>query len=411
MSGRSLVGLALDAVRNRAPVAYAPRSGGLPFGANSSRTGLLAQYGSVGTLFAIVSSSASAVSLVDWELYSTRLRRSATAGKNDRVPVESHLAKDVLNRPNDFMTRQNLFETTEQHIDLVGEGYWVMVTDERMPGVPLELWPVRPDRIDPIPHPTEFLAGWMYRGPAGERVPLRRDEVIQFKMPNPLDPYRGMGPVQTILFDLDSSRYASEYNRAFFLNSAEPGGIIEVPDALSDDEFNTMRDRWQEQHRGVSQAHRVAILEKGQWKDRSFSMRDMQFQQLREVSRETIRDAFHFPKPMTGSVEDINRANAEAGEYVYAKWYLQPRLERFKAKLNTEFLPKFGVTAKQLGFGYELIIPPDKEAMNAERASKTDAFKTLIDAQVEPGDAAEVVGLPPMRMREAPAPEPEGVPA
>lgn len=411
----------LGMIRAKAPVSYtATRARGiLPFGTGQSRTSHLNAMGSVGTLFAIVSGSASATSLVDWALYSTRVRRSATAEKNDHIPVESHLALDVLNKPNPFMTRQGLFETTQQHVDLVGEGYWIVVTDDRMPGIPMELWPVRPDRMEPVPHPTDYLTGWLYSGPNGEKVPLAADEVIQFKMPHPADPYRGMGAVQTLLCDIDSSRYAAEYNRNFFLNSAEPGGIIELPDSLTDDEFNTMRDRWAEQHRGVSHAHRVAILEKAKWVERKYTMRDMQFAELREVSREVIREAFGYPKPMLGTVEDVNRATAEAAEYIFGRWYLRKRLERFKGKLNAEFLPKFGNTAKQLAFDYDLPIPDDRTATNNERISKANAFKILIDARVEPEDAAEVVGLPSMQMKEPePVPaafqeqqEPEAVPA
>jgi hypothetical protein len=36
--------------------------------------------------------------------------------------------------------------------------------------------------------------------PDGQQIPLERDEVI--RLPNPLDPYRGVGPAQSILADL-----------------------------------------------------------------------------------------------------------------------------------------------------------------------------------------------------------------
>jgi hypothetical protein len=48
-----------------------------------------------------------------------------------------------------------------------------------------------------------------------------------------MDPYRGMGVVQTILVDLDATRASAEWNRNFFLNSAEPGGIVEVDRRLT----------------------------------------------------------------------------------------------------------------------------------------------------------------------------------
>ena len=34
--------------------------------------------------------------------------------------------------------------------------------------IPLELWPMRPDRIIPVPDPYKFLAGYVYVAPDGE---------------------------------------------------------------------------------------------------------------------------------------------------------------------------------------------------------------------------------------------------
>jgi phage portal protein BeeE len=107
--------------------------------------------------------------------------------------------------------------------------------------MPLEMWPVRPDRMRPVADPKKFCVGYEYVGPSGEVVPLGLDEVIFERRPNPLDPYRGLGPVQTILTDLDSSRFSREWNRQFFANSAEPGGILQVTKRLSDTEFNEAR--------------------------------------------------------------------------------------------------------------------------------------------------------------------------
>jgi HK97 family phage portal protein len=321
--------------------------------------------------------------------------------------VTEHPALSVWNTPNQFFTTQEFVESEEQHIDLTGEGWWVVV---RLGGRPIELWPVRPDRMLPVPHPQKFLSGYVYLGPDGERVPLGLDEVIQIRVPNPTDPYRGMGAVQSILIDLDSSRLSAEWNRNFFLNGAEPGGIIEVPTELGDDEFERLRMRWNEQHKGVANAHRVAILEMGKWVDRKFTQRDMQFAELRSVSREVIREAFAIHGHKLGLSESVNRANADAADVTYAKDQTIPRLGRFKQALNKDFLRLFGDMGKGYEFAHANPVPDDAESLNAERDSKTAAYKTLVDAGVEPEDAAAVVGLPPMRHTApaAPAPVPVG---
>lgn len=386
---------ALASLRNQAPVPYVSRGirQALAFGARNDSTTHMQAMGSVGTLFAIVHRTSNATSQAEWKLW-----RKAKSGRiEDRTEVTSHAALDLWNRPNRFFTRQELIESTQQHVDLTGEGWWVIARHPQARSIPLELWPVRPDRMVPVPDREEFLSGYLYLGPDGEQVPLKLDEVIQLRMPNPLDPYRGMGPVQSILTDLDSMRYSAEWNRNFFVNSALPSGVIEAPTNLSDQEFDVLRDRWDEQHRGVAAAHRVAILEGGlTWKDRTFTQKDMQFAELRGVSREIIREAFGFPKGMLGTVDDVNRANAEAGEVMFARWLVVPRLERIKQALNNDFLPLFGSTATGLEFDYENPTPADREADNEELTARSEAAYNLVSAGYDPEAVRSAVGLPEM---------------
>lgn len=389
---RSLVGALAEGLRGKSPVPYVARGAGR-WGGQFYRTDAEAQMramGSVGTLFAIVNRTSNATAQVEWKLW----RKAKSGLPEDRTEVTTHAALDLWNRPNPFMPRQEFVETFQQHVDLTGEAWWVVVRHPKAKSIPLELWPVRPDRMLPVPDPERFLAGYMYLGPGGERIPLELDQVIQLRMPNPCDPYRGMGPVQSVLADLDATRYSAEWNRSFFLNSAEPGGIIEVDNRLGDEEFNELRDRWNEQHRGVANAHRVAILEHGVWKDRKLSQRDMQFVELRDVSSKVIREAFGMPKFAVGDVEDINRATAEASKSWFAEQLTVPRLERIKAAVNCDLLKLFGPTAAGLEFDYENPVPPDQEAQNAERESKTRSAKDLIEAGAYGPAVLEALGLP-----------------
>jgi HK97 family phage portal protein len=362
-------------------------------GFRSSPVQQMQSMGNVGTLFAIVTRLANATSQVEWKLYRTQDGRGRISGEETRKEVTTHAALDLWNKPNNFYTRQEFVETFQQHQELVGESVWVLLRDPRLE-FPVEMWPVRPDKIVVNPSKTEFIKDYTYCGPDGEKIPLEKDEVIQLKLPNPLDPYRGMGPVQSILADLDGVKYSAEWNRNFFLNSAEPGGIIQVDKRLSDDEFDEMTKRWNEQHKGVHKAHRVAVIEQGQWVDRSFSQRDMQFVQLREVSRDTIMEAFSINKMMMGIVDDVNRASAIASEYVFAKYHMVSRLERIKQALNTKLLPLFGSTSQGLEFDYCSPVPKDEEAEASKLQSSVDAAVKLIGAGFDPEEVLSSLELP-----------------
>lgn len=354
--------------------------------------------GDNGTLFSIVTKLANSTSQVDWKLYRKTDGRGRVAGSETRKEVTSHAALDVWNKPNTFYTRQEFVETFQQHQELTGESWWLIGRAEGFDS-PVDMWPIRPDRIRVVPSTYDFIKGYIYVSPDGEKIPLEINELIQLRLPNPLDPYRGMGPVQAILTDLDATKYSAEWNRNFFLNSAEPGGIIEVDTRLSDDEFDEMTARWNEQHRGVSKAHRVAVIEQGRWVDRSYSQKDMQFVQLREVGRDTIMEAFAFSKLMLGVVDDVNRASADASEYVFSKYQMIPRLERTKQALNNDFLPMFGPLGEGLEFDYCNPVPKDEVAEAAERTSKVDTAVKMISAGFDADEVLEWLELPALTYR------------
>jgi HK97 family phage portal protein len=362
-----------------------------------------------GTLFAIMDAFATSVAANEWKLY----RKAKIGRTEDRVEVTRHAALDMWNKPNNFYSQADFVEAGQQHYELVGEHVWLIVkAGESETSMPLEMWIIRPDRIFPVPNRDNFLAGWVYKGPDGEKIPLRVDEVIQTKRQNPEDPYRGASPVSSISSDIESAALAAEWNRNFFENSAEPGGIIEVDKRLGDDQFAEMVMRWNQQHKGVSRAHRVAVLEEGKWIDRKFTNKDMQFTELRNLPRDIIREAFRFPTHMLGSSETVNRAVAEAQEYVYSKHLIVPRLDKWKDTLNSRFLPMFGAT--DVEFDYTSPVPDDVLSDSTANANKATAVATLTAAGADWDETLAWLGLPPIPRKEpapAPAPEPPAMPA
>jgi HK97 family phage portal protein len=312
----------------------------------SSRSQQLGMMDANGTLFQIIDRTAFTVSTAEWKLW----LKAASGRDEDRQEVTSHAALTVLNKPNDFMTRQELFEILGQHFELTGEGWTVVV---RVGKVPFELWPVAPDRMEPVPSATKYLAGYRYLSPDGEKVPLEIGDVMFLRRPHPRDNYRGIGAIGAIGLDIEMQRAARAWNANFFTNGAEPGGIIETPERLDDDAWLEYLTRWRESHKGVNNAHRVALLEGGaKWVERKSTARDMEFVKGIELSDELIRKSFGFPKPLLGSVDDVNRANADAANYVFSRWLVQTRLDRWKGLLNNDFLPMFGATAANLEFDY-----------------------------------------------------------
>jgi HK97 family phage portal protein len=406
----SLIGmiLARTAGQAEAPVAYsAPGYASMPSGyGGSDPAGYMRAYASSGTVFSIVSMLARQTAKHQWHLYRCQpqdgRRRYTTAdkGSDQRVEVIKHQAIALWNRPNDFMSGFQVRELAQTYLDLTGEAYLIVQRDGRAT-FPTGLWPVRPDRMDPVPHRDKFLAGYVYTGPSGERVPLQPDEVLMIRYPNPFDIYHGLGPIQSILIDIDAAKYSAQWNRNFFLNSAQPGGVIQMDKRLSDDEWNEFTNRWRESHRGVGAAHRVAVLEQGAvWVPNAHTMADMDFANLRGVSRDVIREAFAMHKSILGTADDVNRANAVTAQEHFEAFLLRDRLDRWRDVLNCAYLPMFGSTGEGVEMDHDDPVTSNREADALELKSKAGAAQALVMAGYDPADVLETVGLPAMGVAE-----------
>jgi HK97 family phage portal protein len=398
MSMRSLLGGAAPrALRASAPVPYVGRSRGnlldmLNRGRRHGTTDELEQYGEIGTLFGVVSKLASTTSLVNWRLYQS----SASGLKADRVEIVNSAKRQnpvikLLKRPNEFMPWQEFCETFQQHIDLTGKAWWVIV---KAMGIPVEMWPVRPDRMYAIPSVKDFIAGYVYCSPDGEEIPLAREDVIMLRWPAPLDIYDGQSPLPALSGDIANEQAQREWSESFFENSATPGGIIKTGVRLSEPEFDELVDRWNRSHRGVGNAGRVAVLEQGDFVPLAYTQKDMQFVESRNFTKQAILDSYGFPKFGLGDVADVNRASADASKAYMAESLSVPRLERIKAAINYELIPMFGLTGQEID--YDNPTPDDQEVQNQTLTAKVSAVVALVNAGFDEVEACNAVGLPVM---------------
>jgi len=329
-------------------------------------------------LFAVVDRISTAVSANEWKLFQQTASR-------EQAEVEDHPLLSLWQGVNPFFTMEEFLECTTQHFELCGEMWWILVRGENGMGPPTEIWPVRPDRMRPIPHRTDYIVGYEYT-PEGDRdaIPLKPEDVIFIRRPSPVDMYRGIGVIQSLMIDLGAERSAAQWTANFFSNSAMPGGIIEYEEGLDDDDFERAVERWRVQHQGVGNAHRVAILERGKWVDRKYTQRDMEFAELRRLNRDQIIGAFGVPLPILGITESVNRANAEAAEVLFSRWVVKPRLRRIRAKLNEKLAPEFGT-----GLRFEPVDPtPEDRKLNLDEAVSgyTNGVLTLNESRTRLGE-------------------------
>lgn len=408
---RSLLGPLL----NRAPVPLSTKTSsgfGRWFGDKSQdREAQLDAMSASATLFGIVDLTSGSTAKSGWHLHRKLKRNPARSNKIcgydgcDAVGVtlvEDHAALTLLNAPNPFYTRQEYMQTGQQHLDLTGESWTVIGRDPVFGTIPTELWNVRPDRITVVEHPAEFLLGYIYTDDQGKEYGIRKEDMLYLRMPDPKDPYRGLGPVASIVDQVYGTKAASAYQAAFFRNGARPGGIVKLSRTMSDDEFDQLVDRFNYNHRGINNAGRTAFLEEGDWVDvKPYTFEDMQFVESAHLSRDTIMMAFRMSKFAMGVDNELsNRATADASATWFAETQTVPRLDRWQQMLNNDFLPQFPGYQYDLEFVYSNPVPRDREADVKERQANVAMFVQLKTAGVDPQEAALYCGLPEFSVKE-----------
>ena len=356
-----------------------------------------------GWLFAVIDRIATSVMAVEWSLFESK------GGEK----IETHPLLDLWDKPNPFWTRESFLELSMGYFDLVGEMWWLVVRSESPQFQPTELWALRPDRMRVISHPTKHIAGYEYRI-GMEKVPLGVDDIIFTRRPSKWDAFRGVSPLQAIMFDIEGEQFASRYYRNFFSNSAAPGGVLETPDTMDDDEFQRFIQEWRAQHQGASNAHRVAVLEGGvKWVDvKQASGRDMQMVESRKYNRDIVFGAYGIPASVMGITENVNMANAQSGQESFQRDTIKPRLVRIQASANRHLVPMFAMSdlmttgtmpSSSLYFDFADPVPENRElnlreaveGFNAGILTQNEGRELLGHETVPDGDEFKATSPPP----------------
>ena len=128
----------------------------------------------------------------------------------------------------------------------------------------------------------------------------------------------GFGVVQGIAQWIDADNYQTEFNRRFFLNGAKVGGYLESDTARSPEMLEYMKKSFEALFKGVDNAYRIAALPKGTtFKEGTTSQKEMDFVEGKKDSRDSILAGFRVPRTVLGITDDVNRANAEATNFVF----------------------------------------------------------------------------------------------
>jgi len=275
-----------------------------------------------------------------------------------RAEVSRHPLEMLLERPNPFTSRFELIEQTLGALELAGNAYWYLAGDG---DAPTEIWPLRPDRVSVVPHPTQHIAGYLYEV-GGSRVPLDAAEVIHFKRWHPTNDYYGLSGVAAARMAIDSDKAMAVWNKSTFgQDHGVPAGIVNIKEYVGDADFERIKREWRTSYGGGQR--RTAFLRGGgvEWQSIGLTHTDLDFLKGRLAHRDEILAAFGVPVGLIDS--NATEANATVAERQFIERALWPKLVRLAEKITAEMLPFWpGDTVA----AFEDIRPTDAAARLAE---------------------------------------------
>jgi len=329
-------------------------------------------------VYACVQAIAEAVSDINLRLFQLK--------DGDMIEVDTHELLDILFKVNPFQSKTDFLQLHQTYMDLSGESFWFLErgTDDPKPTDPIkEIWALRPDLVEIVPDRETFIKGYLYRGGAQQRIPLSVNEVIHFKYPNPLSPYRGLSPVKAAALAVDTHKFASEWNRNFFFNSARPDAVLQSDSVINDEQWKRLSAEWNANYRGVDRAHKVAVLENGiKYQQTGINQKEMDFFKQKNLTRDEILGIYRVPKAILGITEGVNVGNAEATHKIFLSQVIKKKMQRIIDTLNEFFVPAFG---DNLILDFDDPTPENREAKVSEFERGHNKWLTINEIRNEEG--------------------------
>jgi HK97 family phage portal protein len=252
-----------------------------------------------------------------------------------RMEVEHHPLEILLDAPNPYISRFELFEQTVGMLELTGNAYWFLAGDSA--GVPSEIWPLRPDRVSIFPDPERYIKGYVYEID-GRRIPLLPSEVVHFKRWHPSNDYYGLSALEAARLAVTSDRSMAEWNHnTFSKDNGIPAGIVTIKNQMTDADYERIKREWRQTYGGPQR--RTAFLrgDTVSWQNIGLNHNELDFLKGRQAHRDEILNIFGIPVGLVS--ENATEANAKVAERLFIERTLWPKLVRIAQKITQEMLP------------------------------------------------------------------------
>ena len=244
-----------------------------------------------------------------------------------------------VNTPNPETSRIEFYEQVISSLNIHGNAFVLTVRDDNNEVV--EVYCLNPDdvRIRRLRPNEPLVYEVQTRDEQGAYTQiLTKNEMLHiplFRLPGS---HYGLGPIAAARLTIGAAMAADTYAAAYFGNAANPGGVIEVPGELTEEQAQDIGRDWNITHTGPYRAGKIGVLSGGaSFKPLTLNAQDAQLLDTRRFNVEDIARLFRVPISLLGHpvAGAMSFASVEAQNLSFVQHSLRPLLERLEQAFST----------------------------------------------------------------------------
>jgi len=275
----------------------------------------------------------------------SRLRLQFFHGNgSDKLEDTTHPAVQQYRKVNPFWTAPRLARMDELCMGLWGQTAWALEPSARR-GQPGEIWWLKPSRLKPVDHETEYIKRYAYHSVSGEIIFFEPEEIVWQRYPNPIDEFSPLAPLAAARLAADTAQAMMQSNRQLFKNGMQIAGLI-VPPAdkvtFSQEQATDLERALEKRLTGSDKAHRWAVLRyEAQFKQLAITPKDAEFVAGMGLSFRQVCRVYGMPAALLGEMEGATLSNVRDLERSAWDNTLTSDAEFRAAEIEEQYLPRF----------------------------------------------------------------------
>lgn len=251
--------------------------------------------------------------------------------KDKTDKAENHPLYRLLNEaPNRETTAFNFKQSAMANLLLWGDAY--IYKERNALGDVIALWNLRSSDVNATRSENGEIVYYI-----GSKAYTRED--ILHVPGLGFDGVKGRSAIQFSREPVAIGLAAEELGARFFGSGAHLGGVISVKGELSDAAFDRTKKQFNDMYKGLENATGIPILEDGaQFTNTTMPLKDVQYIESRQFSRNEIAMLFRMPPHKIGDLERATFSNIEEQDADYYKSCLMPWFICFEQAIDLQLL-------------------------------------------------------------------------